>query len=108
MRGHVEHHPERLSGLVNMRRPETAGELMQFLQAANWLLTSLPRMAEVVDPLRKLLEEHLVGNRHRTKRVAANRAVAADAWTPERAQAWDDAQPMVREAVTLAQPIIMV
>ena len=29
--GQVEHDPERLSGLATMRRPETAGELMQFL-----------------------------------------------------------------------------
>ena len=37
---------------------ETAGELMQFLQAVNWLRRSWPRMAEVVWPLRVFLEEH--------------------------------------------------
>ena len=46
--GEVEYDPERLAGLAAMRRPETAGELMQFLQAVNWLCTSLPRMAAVV------------------------------------------------------------
>ena len=40
-----------------MCRPQTASELMQFLQAANWLRTSLPRMAEVVEPLRVFLEQ---------------------------------------------------
>ena len=49
---------ECLSGLASMRRPQTASELMQFLQARNWLRTSLPRLAEVVQPLRVLLEEH--------------------------------------------------
>ena len=30
-----------------MRRPETAGELMQFLQVINWMRTSLPELAEL-------------------------------------------------------------
>ena len=47
----VSHDPARIQGLSDMRRPHTASELMQFLQAANWLRTSLPRMAEVVEPL---------------------------------------------------------
>ena len=54
--GVVKHDPTRVSGLATMRKPETAGELMQFLQALNWMRTSLPRMAEVVQPLRELLE----------------------------------------------------
>ena len=53
--GVVSHDPDRIQGLSDMRRPQTASELMQFLQAANWLRTSLPRMAEVVEPLRCLL-----------------------------------------------------
>ena len=35
------------------------GEHMQFLQAVNWLRASLSRLAEVVDPLRVQLEEHM-------------------------------------------------
>eukprot|EP00752_Nemacystus_decipiens_P016680 g14920.t1 len=31
--GEIKHDPERLSGLANLRCPETAGELMQFMQA---------------------------------------------------------------------------
>ena len=48
----VSHNPARIQGLSDMRRPQTASELMQFLQAANWLRTPLPRMAEVMEPLR--------------------------------------------------------
>ena len=36
----------------------------------NWLRTSLPRMAEVVAPLRLFLEELMAGAARRTKRVA--------------------------------------
>ena len=75
--GEVKHDPERLTGLATMRSPETAGELMQFLQAVNWLHTSLPRMAEVVWPLRVLLEERMAGAKRRTKRVASNWAISA-------------------------------
>ena len=57
----MTHGRERLSGLMSMRRPQTPGELMQFLQAVNWFRTSLPRLAEVVEPFRVLLEEHMEG-----------------------------------------------
>ena len=67
-----------------MRRPETAAELMQFFQAMNWLRTSLPRMAEVVTPLRLFLEELIAGAARRTKRVAKNRAISPAAWTEGR------------------------
>ena len=88
----VSHDRECLSGLASMRRPETAGELMQFLWAVNWLRTSLPRLAEVVEPLRVLLKEHMGKIQRRTKRVASNRAIAEEAWTLERVSAWSTAQ----------------
>ena len=55
---------------MRLRRPETAAELTKFLQAMNWLRTSLPRMAEVVAHLRLFLEELMTGAARRTKRVA--------------------------------------
>lgn len=42
-----------MGSLANLRRSETAGELMPFLHAVDWKRTSLPRMAEVVAPLRE-------------------------------------------------------
>ena len=45
--GRVSHDPVRLQGLSDMRRPETAAELMQFIQAMNWLRTSLPGVVHV-------------------------------------------------------------
>ena len=66
----VKNDPEQLTGLATMRRPETAGELMQFLQVVDWLRTSLPRMAEVVYPLPVLLEKH----------PAAAKSVALNVW----------------------------
>ena len=77
--GHVTHDRELLSGLASMRRPQTAGGLMQFLQAVNWMRTSLPRLAEVVGSLRVLPEERIGGIQRRTKRVALNRAITEEA-----------------------------
>ena len=54
----MSHGRKRLGGLASMHHQQTADALMQFLQAVNWLRTSLPRLAEVVDPLRILLKEH--------------------------------------------------
>ncbi|CAN0398793.1 unnamed protein product, partial [Scytosiphon promiscuus] len=102
--GRVSYDPERLQGLSDMRRPETAVELMQFLQAMNWLRTSLPRMAQVVEPLRLFLEELMAGAPRRTKHVAKNRAIPPAAWTEGRLEAWADAQELVAHAVTLYHP----
>ena len=66
--GQVSHNRERLSGLVSIRHSQTAGELMQFFQAVNWLRTSLPRRAEVCEPLRMLLFSH-GGSRERVRQA---------------------------------------
>ena len=102
--GEVKHHPERLTGLASMRRPETAGELIQFLQVVNWLRTSLPPMAEVVWPLRVFLEEHMAGAKRRTQRVASNRAISAGEWISALIGAWDATQDLVAHAVALSHP----
>ena len=77
---------------------------MQFLQAANWVRTSLPRMAEVVEPLRVFLQQLMAGASCRTKRVARNRVIQEDAWTAERVRAWRAAQDLVAQAVPLYHP----
>ena len=102
--GVVSQDPARIQRLSDMRRPQTAGELMQFLQAANWLRTSLQRMAEVVEPLRMFLEQLMAGASRRTKRVARNRVIQEDAWTAERVRAWRHAQDLVAQAVAFYHP----
>ena len=87
-----------------MRSPETASELMQFLQAVNRLRTSLSRLAEVVWPLRVFLEEYMEGAKRRTKRVASHRAISAGELSSELIRAWDAAQDLVAHAVALSHP----
>ena len=97
----VRHDPERVRGLVEMRRPETVGELMKFLQATNWMRLSLPHMAEVVAPLRALME-HRLKETSRTKRIASRRALMDGDWTPKRVEAWDNSREMLMNAVALS------
>ena len=85
-----------------MRRPETAGELLQVLQEVNWPRTSLPRMAEVVCPLCVFLEERTMGATRRTKQMAANREIAAGEWTSELIGAWDAAKDLIAHTVALS------
>ena len=103
----VSHDRERLSGLANMRRPQTAGELMQFLQAVNWLRPSLPRLAKVVGPLRVLLEEYMGGSKRWTKRVASSQTIAEEAWKRKLVATWSIAQDLVANAVALSHPKYM-
>ena len=77
---------------------------MQFLQAVNWLRASLSRLAEVIEPLRVLLEENMGEIQRRTKRVASNQAIAEEAWKREQVAAWNNAQDLVANAVALSHP----
>ena len=92
-----------VDGLATMRRPETAVELMQFLQAVNWLRASLPRMAGLVY-LCVLREEHQAGAKRRPTCVASNRAFTAREWTSGLIGAWEAAKDLVAHVVALSRP----
>ena len=65
---------------------------------------SIPGLAEIVEPLRILLEEHMGGIQRRTKRVASNRAITEEAWKRDQGAAWSNAQNLVFNAVALSDP----
>ena len=65
---------------------------------------SLPRLAEIVEPLRVLLEEHMRRFQRWTKRVASSRAIAEEAWKSEQVASWSNAQDLVANAVVLSHP----
>ena len=96
----MRHDPERVRGLVEIRRPETVGELMQFLKVANWMRLPLPNMAEVVLPLRELLERKLKGVT-RPKRVASRKVISEEDWSKEIQAAWQSSRELVEDAVQL-------
>lgn len=65
---------------------------------------SLPRMVEIVEPLRALLEEGMQGTPKMTTRVKRNRDLPDNAWTDDRVLALKAAQDLVAHAVTLNHP----
>jgi hypothetical protein len=66
----IQHDGARIQGLVDMSLPRTAGGLMQFLCACNWLRDSIPDYARTAAALQAKLEASISG-RKRTKRVAS-------------------------------------
>jgi hypothetical protein len=81
----VAHDPDHIATLRSVPYPTTAGQLQQFLSAANWMRESLIDYARVVDPLQTRLDAALAGGR-RTKRAAAGIAVEQ---TPTERRAFD-------------------
>ena len=55
----ASHDPKGTQRLSELGRPETAGELMQFLQVINWMRMFLPELVELYAPLQALLDECL-------------------------------------------------
>ena len=73
---------------------------MLFLQAMNWMRTSLPELGELEAPLSGLLDGW-VCNTRRTKGVATRRVIGSSELTDERAAAWDAVRLRVSAAVPL-------
>eukprot|EP00644_Phytophthora_capsici_P017003 jgi/Phyca11/129344/e_gw1.83.90.1 len=83
----VAHDPERIDVLRSMPYPTTAGQLQQFICAANWMRESIVDYARSADPPQKRLDEALK-NSKRTKRKAA----------------YDHVKELLATAATLAIP----
>lgn len=73
--------------MVEMRRPETVGELIKLLQAANWMKPHFPKFTEAKAPLQVLMDKRLAGT-CRTTIIAKRRPLAMEDWTPERIYFW--------------------
>jgi hypothetical protein len=71
-----------------MPYPCTAGELQEFLCAANWMRDSIIDFARTVEPLQAQLDSAL-GSGKRTKRVAAGISIMM---TDTERQAFDSAK----------------
>jgi hypothetical protein len=98
----VWHDPQRVQGLLDMREPESAGELMQYLCALGWMRLHLPMLAEVAGPLQRLLEQKMKGATTRTKAAAAQQGITSEEWSPECAEAWEATRRLLTESVKLA------
>ena len=53
--GQLRHDPERIQGLLDMTKPSTASQLMQFLCSVNWMRGCIVQYNLLVAPLQQLL-----------------------------------------------------
>ena len=95
--------PKRIQELLELRRPETGGELMHFLHAVGWLRCAIPEMANLEAPLREMLEARLEGTK-RTRRAADRRMLTDNDWTTERTAAWEKVRERILQAVPVYYP----
>ncbi|OWZ15878.1 hypothetical protein PHMEG_00010406 [Phytophthora megakarya] len=96
----IAHDPERIACLRSMPEPTNAGELQQFLCAANWMRESLVDYARTVAPLQTRLDTALASGK-RTKRVAAGIKIEL---TCDERQTFEAVKEMLGHSATLAFP----
>lgn len=77
---------------------------MYLCKAAHRSRMSLPRMAEIMEPLRALLKERMEGPPGRTASVTRNRDITRGASTDDLALACKVAQDLVTCEITLYRP----
>ena len=75
----IKFDPEMIRGLINLKRPRTAGELQHLLAASNWIRTSLPQYAKTVGHLTELLNNHQKAAGSSRKRKLSKRSLKWDA-----------------------------
>ena len=64
----ISNDPERIRALQEMTTPVTAADLMYFLNAANWIRTSIPCYADVFRPLQDKLK-NCMGKTHARRKM---------------------------------------
>ncbi len=53
----IRYNPKNFDALLNMRKPEMASDLEQFLCGVNWMRNGIPNFSKVVYPLHQLMED---------------------------------------------------
>ena len=96
--------PRRVSGLQDGFPPQTAGELCQFVHMSQWMATSIPCFAQVVSPLRELLEAAytLRGGLRKKKRIQHLALVDQLAWGDPHQKAFEAITAHLIDAVNLS------
>ena len=65
--GGVSFDQKRLQGLTDIGVPETAGQLLQWLCAVNFVRKHLPNHSRIIAPLQERLQSHLAGTSRKMK-----------------------------------------
>lgn len=90
--------PNCIQGLVEVRRPETSGDLLHFFHAVNWMRAAIPAFVDLEASVWKVLEECFKGAT-RARRVADRRVLTKGDWAADLVMAWERAWMRVAQAV---------
>ena len=100
--GQAFHDRECLSGLASMRRPQTAGELMQLLQAVNELRTlGWQKLSSSFECCWTSTWGEFNAGPCESRQ---NWAIAEEEWKRDQVAAWSNTQDLVANAVALMHP----
>ena len=84
-----------------MQRPETAGDLQQFICAINWMRKGIPEHNKNVGPLQTLLLTLTKGHGSKKKELEKVQ-LGSDIWTPEVHKHVADIKRLIADRVTLS------
>ena len=93
--------PENYEGLCNMKTPQTAGDLQQFMCALQWIRTTIPNFSELVQPLRVILNKAFVSTARRSKRNAARILLKTVQWGHIEEECFEKCKQAVKSQVLL-------
>ena len=94
--------PRRLKALLAISQPTT--ELQQFVCAANWMRTAIPRFNELIEPLSVILEEVYSMAGRRTRKSVQRISLNHTSWNTEHLRSFTAVKEALHQAATLAHP----
>lgn len=100
----AEFDPELVTAITKMSEPATAAELRSYLATANWIRSSIPRYAELTQPLQDLLTTALATCKGRHKNEAKRVMLEEVGWNNTHRQAFRAINAAVASSVRLAFP----
>ena len=90
--------------LLGVPEPTNAGELQQFLAAANWVRSMVPEFARIVLPLQNLLNAALKLTKRRNQKQAARINLVEHGWLTAHSEAFTALKTALSQCVTNAHP----
>ena len=85
--------------ILNIGIPKTGVELAHAIYTSNWLSTTIPGLAKLIDPLRQVLKSiHKAKDSNRKKKAMVGVDLKDYGWGDEQTAAWEDFVEAVRGA----------
>ena len=96
--------PARINGLTNMPLPRTLGDVYQFYCAAGWLRTHVPKIAQLIKPLRDFVTNTFKQRKikRRTMQSADKVMLHQTEWSPTNIKQFKDLQKAMVHSITKA------